>query len=410
MNRAFDSDPFPGRPRILFIGFGEGSHTHSWIDVLDGARFNIRLFALPTLTMPPDDWPIKTYISGVPRRRLDSSRRRQFYLPGRLGWGIRHVREALGGGLNSVLGRWLSKILNTWRPNIVHALGLDPAGLLYHQTVSAGRLSHEPTWVLQLRGGSDLTLARHDPERRATITAALRGCDQLLSDNLLNFDWCRELGVDEDRFAKIAPIPGTGGLDLDEAHAAGPVPPSGRRLILIPKAYESPWSKAMPVLDALRRVWDRIGPCDIHLLAVTEEIRRWVRDLPEEIQTHVAAEGRVPRPQVLDLMGRARVMVAPSLIDGTPNAMFEAMASGAYPIVSPLDTITPIVESPKNVLFARNLYPDEIAEALLLAMTDDDLVDRAAVTNREAVRRLADRKAIRPKVVAFYEEQAGIIR
>jgi hypothetical protein len=40
-------------------------------------------------------------------------------------------------------------------------------------------------------------------------------------------------------------------------------------------------------------------------------------------------------------------------------------------------------------------------------MTDDDLVDRAATTNRDAVRRLADRSAIRPRVVTFYETQAG---
>ena len=38
-------------------------------------------------------------------------------------------------------------------------------------------------------------------------------------------------------------------------------------------------------------------------------------------------------------MTRARVMLAPSLVDGTPNSMFEAMASGALPIVSPLETI-----------------------------------------------------------------------
>jgi hypothetical protein len=43
-------------------------------------------------------------------------------------------------------------------------------------------------------------------------------------------------------------------------------------------------------------------------------------------------------------------------------------------------------------------------------MTDDRLVDQAADTNREDVRRLADRKTIRPKVVAFYEDQIGLER
>ena len=113
MSHAFDTDPFPGRPRILFIGFGEGSHSHSWIGLLDEARFNIRMFAMPTLTMPPDDWPVRTYVTGVPRRRLDSTLRRQLYPPGRTGWAVRHVREALFGGLNKVVGRWLAAALNS---------------------------------------------------------------------------------------------------------------------------------------------------------------------------------------------------------------------------------------------------------------------------------------------------------
>ena len=82
-------------------------------------------------------------------------------------------------------------------------------------------------------------------------------------------------------------------------------------------------------------------------------------------------------------------MLAPSLVDGTPNSMFEAMAAGALPIVSPLETIRAIVEDARNVLFAGNLYPDEIAEALVRAMTDDSFVDEASTVNLDLVRRLA---------------------
>ena len=106
-------------------------------------------------------------------------------------------------------------------------------------------------------------------------------------------------------------------------------------------------------------------------------------------------------------MTRARVMLAPSLVDGTPNSMFEAMAAGALPIVSPLETIRPLVEDEQNVLFARNLYPEEIAAALVRAMTDDALVDEAARRNLELVARIADRDEVRARVVKFYESLAG---
>jgi hypothetical protein len=55
------------------------------------------------------------------------------------------------------------------------------------------------------------------------------------------------------------------------------------------------------------------------------------------------------------------------------------------------------------VLFARNLYPDEIGDALARAMNDDHLVDDAVAENLALVRKLADRTAIRPRVVGLYE-------
>jgi glycosyltransferase involved in cell wall biosynthesis len=87
--------------------------------------------------------------------------------------------------------------------------------------------------------------------------------------------------------------------------------------------------------------------------------------------------------------------------------MFEAMAAGALPIVSPLETILPLVEEGQNVLFARNLYPEEIAAALIRAMTDDELVNAVARRNLDLVKRIANRDEVRARVVKFYESLAG---
>ena len=116
----------------------------------------------------------------------------------------------------------------------------------------------------------------------------------------------------------------------------------------------------------------------------------------------IIIHARIPRDEVLAKMREARVMLAPSLIDGTPNTMWEAMACGALPIVSPLPTITPLIEADRNALFARNLYPDEICAQLVRAMSDDDLVERISDDNMAVVRRLADRAVVGPGVVAFY--------
>jgi redox-regulated HSP33 family molecular chaperone len=83
------------------------------------------------------------------------------------------------------------------------------------------------------------------------------------------------------------------------------------------------------------------------------------------------------------------------------------MACGSFPIVSPLETITSIVEHEKNVLFARNLYPEEIAGCLVRAMTDERLMDEAAKANAELVVRLAGRSEIQRRVVDYYRKIAA---
>jgi hypothetical protein len=66
------------------------------------------------------------------------------------------------------------------------------------------------------------------------------------------------------------------------------------------------------------------------------------------------------------------------------------------------------VENEENVLFARNLYPDEIAEAIVRLMTDDALVDRMAENNLVRIRQMADRKPIKERALDYYEEVARL--
>lgn len=405
MNRHFETDRFPGRPRILFVGVAENSHTHSWIDLLAGARFNVRLFAMPT-GVPPDDWDTSTYITAYTLAAQNPRTRKRLYPRRQVGlWAKRAIARLVLGenSAESLRARWLARIIRGWRPDIIHTLGIEQGSEFYLQVRRQFGLEGIGKWVLQTRGGSDLALAHLDPERRKQLADVLRSCDQLISDNEQNFRIARELGVREAQLAPIAPVPGTGGIDVDSLRRKWHGPPSSRRAIVWPKAYDSAWGKMLPTFEALKLCWDRIQPCEVHMLSMTAESLMWFWSLPDNIRTSCRTHKRIPRAEVLELMPAARVMLAPALTDGVPNSLYEGMAAGAFPIVSPLETILSVVRNEENVLFARNLYPHEIADALTRAMTDDQLVDEAAERNLELVSRVADRGAIRSRVVEFYE-------
>jgi hypothetical protein len=401
---GFHSDSFPGRPRILFIGLGENTHTHSWIDLLEDAEFNVRLFSMPTGS-PPDDWSVRTYITCYHGPRVKTGTRTPLYPANSVQRFVkRQTARAFGiRDVESLAGRWLAKILQVWRPDIIHTLGIEQGGEFFLHVRRRFDLEKIGKWVLQTRGGSDLALTHLDPQRRAELVDVLGSCDQLISDNSDNFRIARELGVREEQLAPIAPVPGTGGIDVESLYQKWQGPTSSRRSIVWPKAYDSAWGKMLPTFEALKMVWSKIQPCEIQMLSMNTESKMWYWSLPEEIRRSCRPRERVARAEVLELLPKARVMLAPTLIDGIPNSLYEAMASGAFPILSPIETVLPVVKNEENVLFARNLYPNEIAEALVRAMTDDALVDAASKRNLELVRRIASRDLIRPRVVEFYE-------
>jgi glycosyltransferase involved in cell wall biosynthesis len=405
----FEQETHPGRPRILFIGQGESSHTHAWVDLLAGANFNVRLFSLPG-GFPPDGWRVKTYVTTYGQPAADSETRMGLFNKGRVRRFVERGAARLGGGAwdaeEKALG-WLADIIRRWQPHVVHTLGLEPAAYFYLRARRRHGVEAVGRWVAQVRGGPDLALHRLLPEHEPRIREVLADCDKLIADNRQNYVYALALGLKESRVSALGVVPGTGGIDVGLLSERRQGNPSARRNILWPKAYECPQNKALPVLEALRLAWERLPPCEIRMLAVDPEVRLWFQTLPEGLRALCTLHERVPRAEALEMMTGARVMLAPSLIDGVPNSMYEAMAAGAFPVLSPIETIRPLVEEGRNVLFARNLYPEEIASSLVRAMTDDAMVDAAAQANLALVRRLADRDEIRPRVVAFYEQLAA---
>ena len=420
-----DANRVRGPARILFVGWPESSHTHSWIDLLDGIGFDVRLFALPQ-AIPPAEWKIVTYMTAlVPSAKVDPKTRCKVYLRTNpvtpFIWLWDRTFNYLSGVDSAFVHKWLvetsnffqseivekslARVIDCWQPDIVHTLGFEPASYLYHVAKKYIRTNKKPLWVAQVRGGPDFALYRFLPGWLKKIGNVLKDCDQFIADNNENYQLAQTMGLQPEKISSLGSVPGTGGIDVAALSKTWEGLPSRReRVIVWPKAYEAPSSKALPVLEALKLAWDKIKPCRIQMLWVVQsEIRMWLQTLPVEIRESCQVYDRMPREFVLSLLPKARVMLAPSLTDGVPNTMMEAMACGAFPIVSPLSTITPVVEDEKNVLFARNLYPHELAKAIERAMADDALVDSAAETNLGLIKRIADRDKVRVRVNNYYK-------
>jgi glycosyltransferase involved in cell wall biosynthesis len=452
VKKSFDVDPYLQSPKILFIGLGSSTHTHAWINLLSDSSLNVRLFALPNGGMPPENWDVRTYLphltTYLPLRLNELTRKTLYFPPGEFKKYVLSTQRsflyrllAFAKNLLNRIGTfldlpvliydfdqpefmivrkkqdispeaWLAQIIKEWKPDVIHTLGLfdGQGGEFYYNVRRKYNLKGIGKWVLQTRGGSDLELNRFNPGAVRKIVDIAQESDDIICDNVQNVIYLKQMGVSDDKFSSLTPVPGTGGVDVEKMKHKRLGKTSDSRIIIYPKAYESQWSKSLPVLEALSLCWDRIQPCTIHIFNMYPETEPWFQSMPMSIKENCIIHDRVSHMEFFDFLAQARVLLIPSLVDGVPNSLYEAMSVGIFPIVSPLPTIRSVVRDEENVLFARNLYPDEIAAALSRAMTDNELVNRAAQNNLELVLKIGNRSIIAHCVIDYYKNLVGNLK
>ena len=79
---------------------------------------------------------------------------------------------------------------------------------------------------------------------------------------------------------------------------------------------------------------------------------------------------------------------------------------GSFPIQSNTSCLGELLQDGESGMLVHPEDPEAIAAALRRAVTDDDLVDRAAGINSRIAAERLDRSVIRPQVVQMYERIA----
>jgi len=391
--------------RVLFIGEMNSSHAQSWVRLITPfpQEFEVRALNLSSSANwenPPIPvaWPIMephgTDAADKPPILDMFAHEWRHYIP----------QERL---LNIRLSRDAQKIIDAFCPHVIHTFGFFPSAVFYAYVIENAQAQWHTKWVLQTRGGSDFSVAYTEPYWRDCYKRIVPLANAVICDNERNFSILDEIKVTAKRHPILSIAPGTGGMDTMRE---SPLPLKKReRLILWPKAYDSDFAKCLPTLEGLRVALERIAPARIIAYSPAREVSDTIASFSKELRDCFELRAHIPRDEYLEMYHDARVMLAPALVDGIPNVLYESMITGLVPIVSPLETLTPHFEDGKQVLYARNLYPNEIAEALIKAMNDDTLAERIVRYNAEHFPFFARRPDIQQKVRELYQDLAGKI-
>ncbi len=101
---------------------------------------------------------------------------------------------------------------------------------------------------------------------------------------------------------------------------------------------------------------------------------------------------------------RAQVTASITEHDGTPNTLLEAMACGCFPVAGDLESIREWLDEGENGFLVDPDQPEDLARALLTALSNPGLRKRAVVRNRRLVEQHATYATVMAKAEAFYSE------
>lgn len=91
-----------------------------------------------------------------------------------------------------------------------------------------------------------------------------------------------------------------------------------------------------------------------------------------------------------EFLKRSHFYLSASLTDSTSVSLLEAMASGAFPIVSDIPGNREWIRDGENGLLFTPKNPEDLCEKIIVAMNNKELVEKGRLINKEIVTKRAD--------------------
>lgn len=389
--------------RILFVGMADAIHTARWISLIANEGWEILLFPVEQGVLNPALPGIKVFNPNLFRPNPLKNRFSSFLWVSPYFYFESKLSRILNRPMSGFREYVLSKVIKSYKPDLVHALEMQHAGYL---TLGAKkRLNGKfPTWALTI-WGSDIYLFGRLKEHKPRIQSVLTSCDYFGSESERDMIFARNLGF----AGSVLPVlPASGAFDLEHCKKfKQPGLVSERRTIIL-KGYQHFAGRALVGLRALAMCADLLQGYRVSIFGanpdvlIAAELFSQDTKIPVDIisaHTHDAHDD-----YILEAFGKARVAIGLSISDGLPRALLEAMVMGAFPIQSNTSSASEWISNGENGAIVPPEDPSIIADAVRIALKNDCMVNKAAEINSKIAQERLSEQAIKPRVVEMYNK------
>ncbi len=310
-------------------------------------------------------------------------------------------------GLRTAIRHWLGPLtlpfaapklrdfIRRIQPDLIHALRIPYEGMLAAEAL--GGLSERPPFIVSI-WGNDLTLhAPSAPLMRFYTRKTLRFADGLHADAERDIRLARRWGWDESKPSWVAP--GNGGIRADVFY---PPPMPTRNPIIVNPRGVRPYVRNDMFFKAIPLVLAKHPDAKFRCVGMRNEAqaRAWIKEYGVEHATELLPA--FPHEMMGEIFRAAQIVVSPSIHDGAPNTLLEALACGCFPVAGDLESIREWITPEENGLLCDATDAHSIADALLRALENEDLRNRAAGLNKKIISARAEYGANMKRTEEFY--------
>ena len=307
-------------------------------------------------------------------------------------------------GLRTVFRQWFGPLtirraaqrlrgfIEQVKPDLIHAMRIPYEGMLAADA-STGRPLIVSTW------GNDFTL--HAPSTRLMSHYArwtMQVADALHADCHRDLRLAREWGFGVEKPGLV--IPGNGGVRSDIFFS--PAKAVEEPVVINPRGFR-PYVRNDMFFKAIPLVLARQPNAKFFFASMAGESQatQWIREL--NISHAVQLLPPLPHAKMAEVFRRAQIVASPSIHDGTPNTLLEGIACGCFPVAGDLESIREWITPDENGLLFDSNNPQSISDAIVSALENKNLREKAAGLNQKIIAARAEYKQNMQRAEEFYE-------
>jgi glycosyltransferase involved in cell wall biosynthesis len=290
------------------------------------------------------------------------------------------------------------------QPDLIHAMRIPYEGMMAAEGLRASTIP----LVISVWGQDFVIYAQNHRLLRIMTRRAMRRVDGLHADCRRDIRLAADYGLDPSKPTIV--LPSGGGLQRDIFNTEAPAPdararwgiPNGRPVLFNPRNFRPLFVRTREFFLALEQV-QREFPQVVVACAGMENnplAMEWAAKLPDPDSIKLLPP--LNRKEMAELFKIAELSVSPSINDGTPNSLLEAMACGAFPVAGDVDSVREWITDGENGLLCDARDPASIAASILRGLRDDQLRKRAAALNEQLIDSHAEHGAVMRAATEFY--------